>query len=212
VDAAPIPHLVVDKEDCLSCHGYDPKLPLPVDHQGRGSEFCQACHVPVDVPAILHPLADHESCLECHGEGSVAEFSLSTHQGRENASCQSCHDEAGVVPLMLPHEVAGHEDCLMCHGSDAFAPYPDNHTGWGNEFCVLCHQENPALEEVAHAFPQEHDGANSNCMLCHVDGDLTKYSCDACHQPAAMDGAHEARGISSTEELCVLCHPTGQVP
>ena len=110
---------------------------------------------------------------------------------------------------MMPHAVEEHEDCLMCHSLEAFAPYPGTHEGWGNEFCLLCHNANPALAEVKHPFPQDHDGASGNCVLCHVDGDLTTYNCDACHAPASMDQAHEPRGISGTESKCVLCHPTG---
>jgi hypothetical protein len=55
-------------------------------------------------------------------------------------------------------------------------------------------------------------GENKNCALCHTDGDLTAYSCDMCHSASVMAGVHEPRGITTIEGLCVLCHPTGQVP
>jgi hypothetical protein len=211
-DASAIPHLVSGREDCRSCHGDGSASALPADHQGRANDFCQACHVPVAVPAILHPIEDHEQCLACHGQGQVAEFSLDIHEGRGNADCQACHDLAGVVVSVVQHEVEGHEDCLMCHGPDRFMPYPDSHEGWRNEFCLLCHVAAEAPTDDPHPFPQDHDGANGNCVLCHVDGDLTSYSCETCHPTASMDQVHEPRGISETQSMCMLCHLTGETP
>jgi hypothetical protein len=213
VDASPIPHLVVGKEECRSCHGASADLAWPADHEGRTNDFCHACHEPVHVPAILHPIEDHEACLACHGQGQVAEFSLDTHEGRTDEGCQDCHDPAGVAVSLVLHPVEGHEDCLMCHGPEAFKPYPVNHEGWGNEFCMLCHVagEEPPSEDP-HPFPQDHDGAASNCMLCHLDGDLTTYSCQTCHADGIMEEVHAPRGISLMEAGCMLCHPTGEVP
>jgi cytochrome b subunit of formate dehydrogenase len=212
VDASAIPHLVTGREECRSCHGDEGQSPLPADHQGRANDFCQACHAPVPVPAILHPIEGHELCLGCHGEGKVAEFSLQTHQGRGDADCQTCHDLAGVAISVVQHEVEGHEDCLTCHGPEAFEPYPDSHEGWRNEFCLLCHAAAEAPAEEPHPFPQDHGGTGGNCVLCHVDGDLTSYSCETCHPPASMDQVHEPRGISETESKCTLCHLTGETP
>jgi cytochrome b subunit of formate dehydrogenase len=213
VDASPIPHLVAGKEDCRSCHSVDADLPWPADHEGRSNDFCHACHAPVLVPATLHPIEGHEACLACHGQGQVAEFGLDTHEGRADADCQTCHDPAGVAVSLVLHPTEGHEDCLMCHGSEAFKPYPANHEGWGNEFCLLCHiasQEPPS--DNPHPFPQNHDGAGGNCMLCHLDGDLTTYSCQTCHAETVMEDVHAPRGMAQTEGSCTLCHPTAEKP
>lgn len=210
--ASGIPHTVVGREDCRSCHGDEGTLALPDDHQGRANDFCQACHAPTSVPAILHPVEDHDLCLDCHGEGQVAEFTLDTHGGRDNAGCQTCHEPAGVAPLPIPHAAEKHEDCVMCHGPGAFLLYPDSHEGWGSELCLLCHETAEQPAGVKHPFPQDHGGVGGKCVLCHIDGDLTAYSCDTCHAPAAMDQVHGPRGISEVQSRCVLCHSTGAKP
>jgi predicted CXXCH cytochrome family protein len=39
-----IPHAVVGREDCVSCHGQNGAVPFPKDHGGRTSAICQGCH------------------------------------------------------------------------------------------------------------------------------------------------------------------------
>jgi predicted CXXCH cytochrome family protein len=42
--AAPIPHSLELRGDCLACHGKDAFRPFPPDHTGRGNESCLTCH------------------------------------------------------------------------------------------------------------------------------------------------------------------------
>jgi formate dehydrogenase gamma subunit len=42
--AAPIPHPLEGREDCLLCHGAGGVKPYPADHTGRTSASCLACH------------------------------------------------------------------------------------------------------------------------------------------------------------------------
>lgn len=42
--AAPIPHELAGREDCLLCHGLTGVSPYPPDHEGRPNVTCVACH------------------------------------------------------------------------------------------------------------------------------------------------------------------------
>ncbi len=210
--ATAIPHPVDGREDCRSCHGMESQQPIPADHKGRPNDTCQVCHAVAPAPAILHPVEGRGPCLNCHGEGQITQFPLSTHQDRDEASCRTCHDPAGVTPLTISHSVEGRADCLMCHAYQAIKPYPESHEGWGNQLCQLCHQAGAPPTEAGHIFPQDHDGAAKNCVLCHPDGDFAAYHCDTCHAPDGMQEVHGVRGISEIDNKCVLCHPQGQKP
>jgi hypothetical protein len=100
----------------------------------------------------------------------------------------------------------------MCHAPQAFKPYPESHEGWGNQLCQLCHQAGALPTEAEHPFPQDHDGAAKNCVLCHPGGDFVAYLCDTCHAPDGMQQVHGTRGISEIENKCMLCHSQGQKP
>ena len=210
--ATSIPHPVEGRTDCRACHGTDGQMPIPADHKGRTNDVCQICHVAAPAPAILHPAEGHESCLQCHGSGQVAQFPVQTHREYGGDTCGICHDPAGVVPVAITHSLEGRADCLTCHAPQAFAPYPVSHTGWGNQLCLLCHEAGEAPTAGVHTFPQDHDGANKTCALCHPGSDFTTYHCDTCHASGGMKQVHGAKGISEIQNKCVFCHPKGQKP
>src|SRR5512136_2266084 len=56
--AAPIPHPVAGREDCLVCHGPQGVRPFPADHAGRSQDICTGCHMP---PAEAAPTAPEEA-------------------------------------------------------------------------------------------------------------------------------------------------------
>jgi hypothetical protein len=210
--ATAFPHPAAGREDCRSCHSADVGQPLPADHKGRTNTICQVCHEAAPAPAILHPVEGHSACLGCHGEGQVVEFTLAVHAGRDGASCITCHTEAGVEPLPILHTVEGRADCLSCHAAEAFEPYPATHEGWTNDLCLLCHEAGEEPTEAEHPFPQDHNAAAGNCVLCHPGGDFETYHCETCHALTGMSQVHEAWGIKNIEAKCVLCHPKGQKP
>ena len=117
-----------------------------------------------------------------------------------------------MMPLPVQHSMEGRADCLMCHGADAIKPYPESHEGWTDDVCLLCHKTGAAPTEAEHPFPQDHDAAAGNCVLCHPGGDFSIYRCETCHALEGMSQVHEARGIDAIEGKCVLCHPNGQKP
>lgn len=44
--ASPIPHTIVGRSDCLSCHSASGGIPYPADHTGRTNSQCTICHKP----------------------------------------------------------------------------------------------------------------------------------------------------------------------
>jgi hypothetical protein len=210
--ATAFPHPVLGREECRSCHGVVGQQSIPEDHRGRTNVTCQICHEAAPAPAILHPVEDHTSCLSCHGEGQIAQFSLAVHGDRDEAGCQTCHEEAGLSPLPVVHSMEGRADCLMCHAPEALEPFPATHEGWANDLCLLCHDVETTPTEAEHSFPQDHNAAAGNCVLCHPADDFDTYHCETCHALAGMGQIHEARGIQEIESKCVLCHPDGKKP
>jgi hypothetical protein len=210
--AKPFPHPAAGREDCRSCHGVEGAQPIPADHKGRTNETCQVCHKAAPAPAILHPAEGHTACLDCHGEGQVAQFTVKVHSSYTNDDCTTCHASAGVVPLPILHTLEGRADCVMCHATGAVHPYPSTHEGWGNKLCLLCHEASEKPTQAVHPFPQDHNATDGNCVFCHPDNDFTTYHCETCHALTGMSQVHEARGIVSIENKCVLCHPNGTKP
>jgi len=44
--APPVPHTLVGRDNCLTCHGETGIKPVPADHQGREATSCRTCHRP----------------------------------------------------------------------------------------------------------------------------------------------------------------------
>jgi hypothetical protein len=210
--AAGFPHPLNGREDCRSCHGVEGQQPIPEDHKGRTNDTCQACHASIPAPAILHPVEGRGPCLDCHDEGEVAEFPLPAHLEYEEENCSVCHEWSGLSPLPIQHSTEGRSECLLCHGPEGIEPDPESHEDWGNELCLLCHKAGVTPTEGVHPFPQDHNKAGRNCVLCHPGQDYTTYHCDTCHALPGMQYVHESIGISEIENKCVLCHPQGQKP
>ena len=81
-----IPHTLVGREDCLSCHGLNSTVkPYPADHQGYNVTACTTCHPPFTVSAasIPHPVENMGDCLSCHGTTGIIPYPVD-HQGRTN--------------------------------------------------------------------------------------------------------------------------------
>ncbi len=186
----PLPHPVVEHEDCLLCHGegIGGARMVPSDHTGRTDETCLICHgtssdpaTPVVPTAMTHGLLGRDDCLLCHGiDTSQASVVPADHAGRTDDTCLYCHG--------IPHEANEGSDCLLCHGRtlDCIGsdPIPGDHAGYGNDSCLDCHG-------VPHGLEGRHD-----CLLCHgaatTESTLvpedhagrTNNSCLFCHTPA----------------------------
>jgi mono/diheme cytochrome c family protein len=125
----PVPHAVMEGDDCLSCHqtGVAGAPKVAWDHLGRSNEDCAHCHQVSGVPAneIPHPVVGREECLSCHGEGVGGTPKLSgNHVDYDNQECRLCHfpSATAVEPTPIPtpslEESPPHasaESCVSCH-------------------------------------------------------------------------------------------------
>lgn len=176
---------------CLDCHRtrqLDSKL-----------TDCNACHIGP------HDLAAAMECSVCHQSTEVwHEVELAVHPvelvGRHaEVQCFDCHQEPNFRGI--------HYICSDCHQR----PHD-----FGSDDCAECHNPAAGWEAAGvggeHPFPQDHNGTNGNCTLCHPGGDTTTYSCETCHSQSGMQQVHEAKGVKDIASKCVLCHPQGQKP
>ena len=129
----PVPHAVMEGEDCLSCHqaGAAGAPRLAWDHVGRSNQDCAQCHEISGAPAgeIPHPVYGREDCLSCHGEGvGTTPMLTGNHVDYVNEQCGECHFPSGAVaeptpiPTLIsppatevPRAPAGVESCVSCH-------------------------------------------------------------------------------------------------
>jgi mono/diheme cytochrome c family protein len=139
----PVPHAVMEGEDCLSCHqaGAAGAPRLAWDHLGRSNGDCAHCHEVSGAPAgaIPHTLVGREDCLSCHRDGVGATPKLSaSHVDYVNDECLLCHLPApgAAEPTPIPPAVS--------------VPTPEVSPGpVGAESCASCHQLIFADEEHA---------------------------------------------------------------
>ncbi|MGD1996155.1 MAG: c-type cytochrome [Anaerolineae bacterium] len=162
----PVPHAVMEGDDCLSCHqaGAAGAPRLAWDHLGRSNEDCARCHEVSGIPAgeIPHPVAGREDCLSCHREGVGETPKLtSNHVDYTNGDCETCHflsptaAEPTAVPTPPPGERPapnGTGDCAACHQlifadeeHELFTGQPVGDADTGAtlfaQLCATCHGE-----------------------------------------------------------------------
>lgn len=184
----PVPHAVMEGEDCLGCHqaGVAGAPRLAWDHLGRGNEDCTRCHEVSGAPAgeIPHPVVGREDCLSCHREGIGTTPRLTgNHVDYTNDTCSRCHfpSVAAVEPTPIPTPLSpaptGAETCVACHQlifADEehmlFTGQPVGDTQAGAtlfaQLCATCHGDDgttPVGEEDtvinAEAYWSTHDDA-----------------------------------------------------
>lgn len=88
--------------------------------------------------------------------------------------------------MPVPHALEEHEHCRRCHVIGGLRPFPEDHTGWGNETCLDCHAPVPGapavevrLEEIPSFSTEILPALKERCVLCHgVAGglDLSSYT------------------------------------
>lgn len=127
----PIPHSVMDGDDCLSCHqsGVAGAPRVAWDHLGRSNDDCAYCHEVTGARAgeIPHPLVGRDDCKSCHVEGVGRTPRIGgNHVLYANEECQDCHtvSAAAAEPTPIPsptpppqstHAMTGAETCRACH-------------------------------------------------------------------------------------------------
>ncbi len=137
----PVPHAVMEGEDCLGCHqaGVAGAPRVAWDHLGRNNQDCARCHEISGAPAgeIPHPLVGREDCLSCHSEGVGTTPKLTgNHVDYTNDECDMCHLPSAVAveeePTPVPVEPTPEPEPT---------PTPETpHIAIGENACVSCHQ------------------------------------------------------------------------
>ena len=175
----PIPHGVLEGDDCLSCHeaGVADALRLSRDHMGRRNEDCLICHEPSgafseDIP---HPVAGRDDCLSCHSVG-IGTILAKSHLERTNDQCGLCHLPSPAAAQPTPTPVAAKP-----------TPSPTSHAApeagpplSGAETCATCHHRTAADEGHATFTNQplgdQEAGATlfaQQCATCHGEDGAT---------------------------------------
>lgn len=200
------------EEDCTSCHNIE-------DFRTTSSD-CFTCHEDV------HQAKMGGDCERCHSfKGweifNVEEIHANTQfpmMGRHTlVDCQSCHQnqQQGDFALLTT-------DCVSCHQQSYLATENPNHVA--NSFstnCQECHGMDdwqpaflPNHDVFFPIFSGEHDGAWSDCVVCHQNpATFTDFTCLTCHehQQPKMDEEHQGiAGYAYESNACFSCHPTGE--
>ena len=180
--------------DCFACHA---------PFRGTAPERCQACHLVAEIGVFttkgkmiavpdrkvaFHQHLSEQNCLACHSDHTGPKltghgqkpFSHSLLAADVRMQCDSCH----AKPKDEFHTgIEG--NCQQCHSSSAWKPATFDH----DKFFLL-------------------DGDHkAHCATCHVDNDLTRYTCYGCHAhtPQNIIAEHAEEGIRDVEN-CVECH------
>ncbi len=175
----------------------------PVPHPVKGRENCLVCHtttetgivLPGGPPPIPHTLIGRGDCLACHSEGvGGAPIIPADHKGRPSAICQACHQptqplgpavvapETGPAPTPIAHPAAGGVDnCVECHRT-----LDDKHAELVKDWQASIHAER-----------------NVGCADCH-GGDPNATTVDESMSPAA--GYIGSPAKKDTPALCASCH------
>jgi hypothetical protein len=182
--------------DCETCHSQDSFLNQTLD--------CVTCHIEHDHDAMSAHLEQYGTdCIACHDGADIMTDFDHEHvyplEGKHaDAECEDCH-----APQQY-HLTA--TTCVGCHQD------PEIHAGLFGQECDRCHTPLawvPA-QLMQHTFVLDHsnDGV-TECETCHA-GTYTEYPCYSCHELADMQAAHPDESVTSLEENCVECHPTGR--
>jgi hypothetical protein len=198
---------------CAACH---------VDGQYQGTPTdCWSCHQD-DFNAVTDP--NHVSgqyphdCAVCHTTATWAGASFN-HNNTEfpltgahvTVSCAACH--VGGQYQGTP------TDCYFCHESDYNSAASPEHDGHGYPTnCAMCHSTAPGWNSNwNHAvfFPiytGRHRNEWTTCASCHLNNDLSDFSCTHCHehrQSEMADQHDEVSGYVWESHACLQCHPSG---
>ena len=200
--------------DCALCHieaGWDQ---IVFDHETANADDCESCHS-TETPLLHYP----GQCSLCHStsawdpanfdhQGSRANDCFACHASitpipHYSGLCNACHSTSAWLPASFNHQVALATDCNVCHINDK----PSNHY---DGQCSLCHKTTawtPASFD--HTFPINHEGANSDCQLCHIGPTYSTYTCYGCHEHSQNNVAEEHDDISNFSN-CIECHADGK--
>ncbi len=188
----PVPHGVIEGDDCLSCHeaGVADALRLSRDHMGRNNEDCAICHEPSGAFAddTPHPIAGREDCLSCHSVG-IGTILARSHLERTNDQCELCHLPSPAVEEPTPTPATAKPTPTPTpHATPEAGPPPS-----GAETCAACHQRT-AVDEGHATFTSQPLGDQE------AGATLFTQQCATCHGEDGATPVGEDGNIINSEE------------
>jgi DmsE family decaheme c-type cytochrome len=217
--------LVIDVNDCLSCHEDTVKAFETTHHAGLENS-CQSCHgdvskhltsvletgEPGPVVSIkrLKPEESTRLCLTCHDKDERAHFEGGVHD-RRGVACISCHS---VHSFKSSHsqlkEATESETCFQCHKQIRAKTMRQSHhpVREGKLDCGSCHDPHDGTKpKMIRA-----NWTNELCLTCHTEkrGPFlwehapVREDCTLCHDPHGSN--HERLLVARQPFLCQRCH------
>lgn len=186
----PIPHAVVGREACLTCHATGEKA-VPADHAGRAESTCLLCHQPAAAPSA--------------GGTATVSATLTPTAALPTAVAPTAAPTLGLpTPApVLPSEYKGPEFCQQCH-----VPH---YQEWQNSTHAL------AFEDAVFQESWAENRKPGYCLACHATGYNPNtglpvaegVTCESCHG-TYREGhpATDMMPVDPAAERCGQCHTT----
>ena len=184
-------HQQLLEQNCVACHSdhVGPKLTKhsrkPFSHELIKPDVrtkCDSCHTKPDNNLHRNVAV---ACTQCHSTGAWknAVFNHDLLATNTKLQCNNCH---GKPKDNFHRQIQG--NCQQCHSVKQWKPSTFNH----GKFFVLDRNHNAA------------------CATCHVNNDLSRYTCYGCHEHtlANIRAKHAEEGIRNINN-CVKCHRSG---
>ncbi|MEO8000598.1 MAG: cytochrome c3 family protein [Arenimonas sp.] len=183
-------HQQLLQQDCTACHS-DHVGPALTKHSRKSFSHalikmevrtkCDSCHTRPDTN-LHRNLNAKVACNQCHSTDAWKRttFNHDLLAKNSNLQCDGCHRKPKDD---FHQQVQG--NCQQCHGVKQWKPSTFNH----DKFFMLDRDHNVA------------------CSTCHVDNNLSRYTCYGCHEhtPAKIRAEHVKEGIRNFDN-CVKCH------
>ncbi len=181
-------HQQLTEQNCLACHS-DHVGPVLTKHSQKLFSHgllktevrtkCDSCHTKPD--NNLHQNVT-VACNQCHTTDAwkKATFNHDLLATNTNLQCDSCH---GKPKDNFHRQIQG--NCQNCHSVKQWKPSTFDH-------------------DPLFLLDRDH---NTTCSTCHVNNDLSRYTCYGCHEhtPAKIRTKHVKEGIRNFDN-CVECH------
>ena len=83
---------------------------------------------------------------------------------------------------------------------------------FAGQACSACHSTTawrPGRYDGPHTFPMDHGEQNNACADCHIQPNLTQWTCYTCHERGEIENEHREEGIADFND-CLRCHADGR--
>ena len=117
-------HEGIAEEECLNCHKNAQTGPaITQPHLKLQDQHCLSCHGGVaHLPSTMASSAESD-CVLCHKPADLAPPSY-PHVADARLTCRSCHKSAEAGALPIDHALRSDDMCLLCHELRYSGPTP----------------------------------------------------------------------------------------